>query len=547
MSLEDDNVDRKSLRKVQGKSADWKEIAADCVCFANGSGGRLLIGIEDGQELPPSAQRVNASLPALLRKRVGELTVNVQIAPRIVAADNGGQYVEVLVSRSTGVASTSDGRYHLRVGDTCRPLVGDEVMRLLDDRPMQPWETLASLAVPAGHADGTKQHELLRRLRESDRVKQDVKERTDAELLEHYGLARDGVLTNLGVLLVGTPQDRAQLGTAPLVQAIKYDAHGDKVNKWAWDDYSLSPVELVDAIWRTIPDFRETHELPDGLFRQHVPAYDERVVRELLVNALVHRPYTQRGDIYLNLHPDRLEVINPGRLPLGVTPQNILHQSRRRNDRLATVFHDLKLMEREGTGYDLMYDVQLSQGRLVPKPSEGADSVAVTVQRRIVKPEAIKLLADADTRFQLKRRERITLGLLVMSEGMTARQLQLALELQDGEGMKSWLGRLPELGLLRTTGKTAGMRYFVDPTLLRSAGLEHKTTLARIEPHRLEALVLEDLRRYPGSSSSEIKGRAVPELKLYVVRRALEGLEAKGTVRHEGERRWRRYWAVNEK
>ena len=62
-----------------------------------------------------------------------------------------------------------------------------------------------------------------------------------------------------------------------------------------------------------------------------------KVVRELLVNALVHRPYTQQGDIYLNLHPDRLEMVNPGRLPLGVTPRNILHASRRRNDRLATV------------------------------------------------------------------------------------------------------------------------------------------------------------------------------------------------------------------
>lgn len=57
-------------------------------------------------------------------------------------------------------------------------------------------------------------------------------------------------------------------------------------------------------------------------------------VRELLVNALIHRPYTQRGDIYLNLDPDKLEVVNPGRLPLGVTPRNILHASRRRNDGL---------------------------------------------------------------------------------------------------------------------------------------------------------------------------------------------------------------------
>jgi hypothetical protein len=43
----------------------------------------------------------------------------------------------------------------------------------------------------------------------------------------------------------------------------------------------------------------EHYELPDGLYRQHVPAYDEIVVRKLLVNALVHRPYPLRGDIFL--------------------------------------------------------------------------------------------------------------------------------------------------------------------------------------------------------------------------------------------------------
>jgi ATP-dependent DNA helicase RecG len=201
-------------------------------------------------------------------------------------------------------------------------------------------------------------------------------------------------------------------------------------------------------------------------------------------------------------------------------------------------------MEREGTGYDLMYDVQLSQGRTVPEAKEGADSVTVTVRRRILKPAVIKLLADADARFQLRRRERITLGLLAMSEGLTARQLSTALELEDGESLKSWLGRLPELGVLGTSGRTQGMRYYVDPVLLRASGLEGKTTLVRIEPHRLEALVLEDLARYPGASSSEVNRRIAPEIGIRAVRSALERLESKGEVRHEGEKRWRRYWTV---
>ena len=56
MSLEDQNTDRKSLRTVIGKTVDWDDVARACVCFANGAGGRLLIGIEDGRRCRLSAK-----------------------------------------------------------------------------------------------------------------------------------------------------------------------------------------------------------------------------------------------------------------------------------------------------------------------------------------------------------------------------------------------------------------------------------------------------------------------------------------------------------
>jgi ATP-dependent DNA helicase RecG len=105
-------------------------------------------------------------------------------------------------------------------------------------------------------------------------------------------------------------------------------------------------MELVESVWAEIPDWHESYEIPDGLYRQIIPHYDEIVIRELLINTLVYRPYTQRGDIFINLYSDRLQIVNPGQLPLGVTPNNILHVTVRRNEHLAKVFHDLKLMER---------------------------------------------------------------------------------------------------------------------------------------------------------------------------------------------------------
>ena len=44
---ENSSLDKKSLSIIDGKKADWKELAKDCVCFANGVGGKILIGIED--------------------------------------------------------------------------------------------------------------------------------------------------------------------------------------------------------------------------------------------------------------------------------------------------------------------------------------------------------------------------------------------------------------------------------------------------------------------------------------------------------------------
>ncbi len=540
MNFEDQRTDRKSLRTVIGRSPDWDTLARECVGFANGEGGRLLIGIEDGEEFPPPGQGIPSELPERLRKRIGELTVNVQAFPVLQRAANGGEFIQLTVDRSPNVASTRDGRYFLRVGDTCQPVLGDDVLRLANERPGRPWEAMDS-GVPRHVVDGAKLARFVAAIRASDRVKESVKEKSDDELLSHYGLAQQGTLTHLGVMLLGTTADRRALGTAPLVQAIKYDELGQKINKWVWDDYSLSPIDLVDAVWREVPDFRESYEVAEGLYRRSVPAYDEKVVRELLVNALVHRPYTQGGDIYLNLHPERLEVVNPGRLPLGVTPRNILNASRRRNEGLARVFHDLILMEREGSGFDLMYDRLLSQGRPAPVIEEGADWVKVTVQRRIVKPAVRSLIAEADERFQLSQRERITLGSLAQTEGMTARELAAVLETEGADALTPWLGRLLEIGLVLSTGRTKGTRYFVDPALLKDSGVKLPTSLKRIEPHRLIELVREDLRRYPHSKISEISARIGPEVHRSRLRRALAQLVRSGVVVMEGQRNGARY------
>lgn len=539
MSREGLTYDRKALAAVLDKP-DWNDLAKDAVAFAAARGGTIDIGIPDRQREPPPEQRIEGDLADLVARRIGELTISVSVAAEILTAGNGGQILRLHITRSSAMPSRSDGRFFLRIGDQSRPITANDVQRLVAERASVPWEVTDSPA-KRGQLEPTAWSRLVARLRASERVKRSVKDKTDDELLDHYRLANDGALTNLGVLCVGRPMDRARLGTGPIVQAITYDDHGDKIGKQVWDDHTLSPIEMIDAIWAGVPAFRESYELRHGLLTQQLPAYDEAVIREVLVNALVHRPYTQRGDIFLNLHPDRLEVVNPGPFPPGVTAANILHTTVRRNDEMARLFHDLGLMEREGSGFNLMYERLLASGRQPPIPREGPDRVAVTIHRRVVKPAMVALMNAAAERLQLNQRETIVLGLLALHDGRTALELVEDLSLDGADDLTPWLGQLQSLNVIKSTGRTKGTRYFIPPVVLQRLDFTPRTTLTRIEPHRLTALVVEDVQRYPRTSIGEIHTRVGTEIPRPRLKRCLAQLVRDGQLATDGIGRWTRY------
>jgi ATP-dependent DNA helicase RecG len=76
---------------------------------------------------------------------------------------------------------------------------------------------------------------------------------------------------------------------------------------------------------------------------------------------------------------------------------------------------------------------------------------------------------------------------------------------------------------------------------LHGAALNVPTTLTRIEPHRLMALVREDLRRYPGARIGEIGVRIGPEVPRSQLKRALAELVRTTDVVMEGVRSTARY------
>ena len=96
----------------------------------------------------------------------------------------------------------------------------------------------------------------------------------------------------------------------------------------------------------------ETVKLEDGVRRQERWDYPEDVIREAVVNAIVHRDYLLSGsDIELSIYSDRLEIVSPGRLVNGITPKRMRIGCRSaRNELLKDVMRDYGYLEHMGIG-----------------------------------------------------------------------------------------------------------------------------------------------------------------------------------------------------
>lgn len=545
--IENSLYDKKSIREITGKTADWKEVAKDCIGFSNAQGGCIDYGIEDDNDLPPSSQRIPKELPIKLSNEIKSKTINVTAYPEVIRAVNGGEYIHLNITRGIAAASTPSGKYYIRIADNTVPLVGNDITRLVAEKGNFKWE-LQESAWNYKLADQEKLKKLLDAIRSSDRVSDFVKNKEDREILSYYFIIDEKSynMTNLGVLFIGTQAQRGRTYNSPIIQCIKYDENGEKVRKYLWDDFSMSPDELITDIWDKIPDWKETNEIEEGLFRKDIPAYDSEVIRELACNALVHRPYTMAGDIFINIYPDRVEFTNPGPLPLGVTPENILHKTIKRNDHFATLCYVLHLMEREGSGYDKMFEIQLRNGKQIPVVKEGEDSVTAIVRRRIISPESIKLIRAALSIADLKQKQIICLGLIAQNESISATNLIKILELKNRDELSPWLNPLVKNGIVQAVGSHRGKEYRVNQALLRDSSYKGTTTLKRVEDYRIRELIIEDLKIYVCAPLKDIHLRIGKEIAYKRVLAQIKNLVSDGLVKEEGLNRWVRYRLVHQ-
>ncbi len=547
---ENNTIEKKSIKflKEELNKTDWRELAKDCVCFSNSKGGTIIIGIEDDASLPPENQVItNTDLPDIIKQKLYEKAYNLNLDISIKTAANNAQYIEIkIIPSKTALSSTRDGRFYMRSYDSCKPVTPEDLPRLLAEKHAINWELDTSLNISSNEYNPAKKANFLRDIRNSSRVSNFVKDKSDDEILEYYYLTDKSLLTNLGILWIGKRIDRARLSFPPTLQVIRYDNNETKVWKPEIDVYDKNPKELLEFVVNEIPDWQESLELADGIFRKQVYYFPIEVIREIMVNALVHHSYSILGDILINIYTDKVEFHSPGCLPMGVTPSNILNQSIRRNQKLADIFYNLELMEKEGTGYDLIYEKLLTSSIPIPKVEEGVDKVIVTIQKTISNPQIIPLLDKALSEFNLRQRSIIALGLLAQHQSLNAIELSKLLNQPNEIGLRTYVDQLLNNKLILKKGNKKSTQYFLNPEFVKLSKFKHLTNLKNIEEYRLSELIRKDIQTYPGSAFSEIHQRIGKEINIHQVKRKLKTMVDNGILETTGKTKSTKYFLKGE-
>lgn len=545
--METQVIEYKSLKKIQSGQKGFKELSKTCVCLANSQGGTVIIGFEDKTEEPPQNQKIHQQDINDTLERLRGLTFAVGLSPSgVLTHQNGGEYFEIRVFPSQKItATTSEGKIYMRIADRCEPVMGEDLVRIVAEKDAFQWE-LISRNIKIDSVPQSNIINLATLLRESDRVKDSVKEKDDKELLQHYYLIVDGKLTNLGVLWLGTPLQRAKLAYPITVSYIVYDALEKKTRKYLWDDYELNPQEMLYDIEKQAIELNYTYEFPDGMFRKQIRHYSKEVIRELLVNAFAHKSYLISSDITIEVYPDKMKITSPGGLPLGINENNILHEKHRRNPHLIKLMHDLKLMEGEGSGYDLIYEKLSADAKPFPIIASDFNKMSVIVESKITNMEALRLTDYISTHFQLNQRERILVGIVARHKRILSTELTEILQLPEEERLRSWYSKLVRENILLAKGRGKGNYFVINPKLMVDSKLNLTPSLKTIEPYVLEQLVLTDIENYPDSQISDIDKR-IKDVEKKEIQKIIYKLVKEGRLTTSGSKTYRKYRLAEKK
>ena len=347
-----------------------KLLTRAAACLANGTGGTLVLGVEDDKTGPEACSGTKLDL---LEARRG--IFNGTSPPLTVAiAEHSYRGSRLLVIQVPVGAAVHDvsGVVRQRIGRSCQRLAPDQIAALVAERQGRDPSSERS-GRPIDEADPEAMALARRHLRRLSDDRARWADLSDDDLCRALGVAEPGgrllvageQLLCRGRAEVVVYQHRAGAGTPP-------------------DSSEHLGRPLITAFDRTLAHIAARNRwqalhLPNGQQLQ-LCRHPPDAVREAVANALVHRRLDLADPVHVEHSDDLLSVTSSGPFVSGVTVDNILTTaSRPRNRLLARAFRNLGLIEELGTGIPLMFRSMLQLGKEPPAFEVSAHSVRVSL------------------------------------------------------------------------------------------------------------------------------------------------------------------------
>ncbi len=293
---------------------NWHDDYLKWVCgFANAFGGTIFIGIDDNGEV--SGLKNYKELLEIIPNKIREhLAIVAQIN---VHTKNNQHYIEIIVPQYN-VAISLRGRYYYRTGSTKLELTGHALNEFLLKKSGKTWDSVVEQSATFDDIDESSVQYFLNDAKKSGRMF-DVDDLSIPQIFEKLRLSENNKIKRAGIVLFA--KDPNRFYTNVTVKLGRFGTSDDDLRFQEVEEGNIIQL-LKNSINQLSRKFLIKNINFEGLLRIETDEYPSDALREMLLNALVHRTYTG-VPIQLRVYDNKLSLWNEGALPKSLTFESL--------------------------------------------------------------------------------------------------------------------------------------------------------------------------------------------------------------------------------
>lgn len=438
--------------KEAKKRFDANEAVRCCCALANCGGGRLVFGITDKR---PRQVVGSAAFEQPERTRRG-LIDKLKVMVDFQIYDYEGKRVLVfeVAGRPAGLPVQADGVAWWYEGDSLIPMP-EKIRRRIYEETGFDFSGSVCATADMSDLDENAIETFRTRWIEKSGNKRLGSLSVEQLLRDCEAVTEDGI-TYAALALFGK---RKSLGKYLPQAEIIFEYRSSEASGPASqrEEFRVGFFACYDRLWELINLRNNKQHYQEGFFVYDIPTFNERVVREAILNAVSHRNYQMGGSVFIRQYQDRLVVESPGGFPNGISLDNILDRQVPRNRRIAEILALCGLVERFGQGMNLIYELSIKEAKQLPDFVGTDDSfVSITLNGLVIDKNMLSVINKIGNE---------QLEILSTSDFLVIHALYHEMGLT--ENLRSRLKRLTDLGIVEHTGRS---KYVLARSLYSAIG-----------------------------------------------------------------------------